>query len=187
MLYNIIHAVGALKHSIAEFLIKIFGRGKTIMEINASSPDFFSCLIEKYRNKIIIPYKNGEELLGTLKALYCFEPIDYKEAMVEMRGFVVGKNITKERSIVYLLKLNDSSKIFYKYHAARFFLKSRIILLIDKDNDEFISNDHLFQTKINILRGINKENVENFTQEFKIYLNLFYLYDSALEKDNIFD
>jgi len=43
----------------------------------------------------------------------------------------------------------------------------------------------LFQTKINILRGINKEDVDNFTQEFKVYLNLFYLYDVALENDNI--
>lgn len=155
------------------------------MEINPCSPDFFSSLMEKYYNEIIIPYKSGEELFDILKTLYCFESIDYEEAMIEMRGFVVGKNIAKDRSIVYLLKLNDSSKIFYKYHTARFFLKSRIVLLIDKDNDEFISNDHLFQTKINILRGINRENVDNFTQEFKVYLNLFYLYDAALEKDNM--
>lgn len=155
------------------------------MEINPSSPDFFSCLMEKYHNKIVVPYKSGEELLDTLKGLYCFEPIDYEEAMIEMKGFVVGKNITKERSTVYLLKFNNSSELFYKYHTARFFLRSRIVLLIDKDNDEFISNDHMFQTKINILRGINREDVDNFTQEFKVYLNLFYLYDWALENDNI--
>ncbi len=155
------------------------------MEINPSSLDFFPCLMEKYHNKIVIPYKSGEELLGVLKDLYCFEPIDYEEAMIEMRGFVVEKNNTRERSTVYLLKLNNSSELFYKYHTARFFPRSRIILLIDKDKDEFISNDHLFQTKINILRGINKEDVDNFTQEFKVYLNLFYLYDLALENDNM--
>lgn len=155
------------------------------MEINPGSPDFFPSLMEKYHNKIVIPYKSGEELLCTLKALYCFETIDYEEAMIEMRGFVVGKNITKERSAVYLLKLNQSSELFYKYHSARFFPRSRIILLIDKDKSEFMTNDHLFQTKINILRGINRENVDNFSKELKVYLNLFYLYDSALEKDHI--
>lgn len=75
----------------------IFEGSKTIMEINHGSPDFFSCLMEKYHNKIVVPYKSGEELLDTLKGLYCFEPIDYEEAMIEMKGFVVGKNITKER------------------------------------------------------------------------------------------
>ena len=155
------------------------------MEINPSSLDFFPCLMEKYHDKIVTPYKSGEELLNGLKDLYCFEPIDYEKGMIEMRGFVVKKNNTRERSTAYLLKLNNSSELFYKYHTARFFPRSRIILLIDKDKDEFIANDHLFQTKINILRGINKEDVDNFTQEFKVYLNLFYLYDVALENDNI--
>lgn len=154
------------------------------MGINPCSPDFFSYLMERYHNKIVIPYKSGEKLFDTLEELYCFEPIDYETAMVEMRGFVVDKNITKERSTAYLLKLNDSSELIYKYHTARFSLRSKIILLIDKENDEFISNDHLFQTKINILRGINREDADNFTQEFKVYLNLFYLYDSALEKED---
>lgn len=156
------------------------------MEINPISPDFFSYLIEKYQNKIIIPYKNGKELLKTLKTQYCFEPIKFEEAMMEMRGFVTDVNITKEESEVYLLKKNNSSELFYKYHAVRFFPRSKILLLINKDTDEFISNDHLFQTKINILRGINREDVDNFTQKFKVYLNLFYVYDLALENDNIF-
>lgn len=73
--------------------------------------------MEKYHDKIIIPYKSGKELLDTLESLYkfelnlrcqqdyaCkntleslykFEPIDYEEAMIEMQGFVIDKNITE--------------------------------------------------------------------------------------------
>ena len=51
--------------------------------------------MEKYHDKIIIPYKSGKELLDTLESLYKFEPIDYEEAMIEMRGFVIDKNITE--------------------------------------------------------------------------------------------
>lgn len=69
------------------------------MEINPSSLDFFPCLMEKYHNKIVTPYKSGEELLNVLKDLYCFEPIDYEEAMIEMRGFVVKKKIIPEKGI----------------------------------------------------------------------------------------
>lgn len=154
------------------------------MEINPCSEEFFSHLMDKYQNKIVIPYKSGEKLLSALKSLYCFEEINYDEAMNEMRGFVVGKNITKEKSVAYLLKLNKMSEPFYKYHAARFLARSRVVLLIDKDNDVFISNNDLFQMKVNILRGINREEVDNFTKALKVYLNLFYLYDVALENEN---
>lgn len=153
------------------------------MAINPTSPNFFPCLMEKYHDKIITPYKNGKELFATLESLYTFEAIDYEETIPEMRGFVIDKNITKERCDAYLLKSNNSSELFYKYHAARFFPRSKIFLLVDKNNDEFIANDHLFQTKINILRGIDKMDIDNFTQAFKVYLNLFYLYDSEKNKE----
>lgn len=154
------------------------------MEMNPFSADFFPSLMEKYRNEIIEPYKNCRELFDTLKSLYCFEPIGYEEAMIEMRGFITDQNIAKGKSMAYLLKPDNSSEIFYRNQAARFSAKSRIILFLDKENERFISNNQLFQLRVNILRGINGKEVDNFTQECKEYLNLLYLYDWAIEMDN---
>lgn len=154
------------------------------MEMNPFSADFFPSLMEKYRNEIIEPYKNCRELLDTLKSLYCFEPIGYEEAIIEMRGFITDQNIAKGKSMAYLLKPDNSSEIFYRNQAARFSAKSRIILFLDKENERFISNNQLFQLRVNILRGINGKEVDNFAQECKEYLNLLYLYDWAIEMDN---
>ena len=154
------------------------------MEMNPFSADFFPSLMEKYCNEIIEPYKNCRELIGTLKSLYCFEPIGYEEAMSEMRGFITDQNIAKGKSMAYLLKPDNSSEIFYRNQAARFSAKSRIILFLDKENERFISNNQLFQLRVNILRGINGKEVDNFAQECKEYLNLLYLYDWAIEMDN---
>lgn len=154
------------------------------MEMNPFSADFFLSLMEKYCNEIIEPYKNCRELIDTLKSLYCFEPIGYEEAIIEMRGFITDHNIAKGKSMVYLLKPDNSSEIFYRNQAARFSAKSRIILFLDKENERFISNNQLFQLRVNILRGINGKEVDNFAQECKEYLNLLYLYDWAIEMDN---
>lgn len=155
------------------------------MDVNPFSSNFFPCLMEKYRDKIVEPYKSCEELLDTLKLMYCFELISYEEAMIEMRGFITDNDITKEKSTFYLLKPDNSSEIFYRDHTARFFPESRIILLLDKDKEKFIANNHLFQLKVNILRGINREEADNFTHKFKEYLNFFYVYDMALKNNNI--
>lgn len=104
--------------------------------------------------------------------------------MSEMRGFITDQNIAKGKSMAYLLKPDNSSEIFYRNQAARFSAKSRIILFLDKENERFISNNQLFQLRVNILRGINGKEVDNFAQECKEYLNLLYLYDWAIEMDN---
>lgn len=147
------------------------------MKMNPTLPDFFPRLMEKYHDEIIFPYKSNSELLATLKMLYQLELVDYEEAMNEIQGFIIDKNIVKEKCDIYLLKLNSSSEVFYQYHATRFGSKRKIFLLVDKYNDEFVTNNQMFQTKINILRGINKKDVDNFTQALKVYLNLFYLYE----------
>lgn len=175
--------VSGIINFIVGFMIKRFTKKQKNVEMDPYSMGFFPALMEKYRECIIVPYKNGTDLFETLKQSFCFESLDYEETMKELQGFLYGKRIEKEQSETYLLKRDKASEIYYRHHIARFFPVNRIVLLIDHEHDEFITNDGFFQKKIDILRGINSEEVDNFTRELKTYLNILYLYDIDVERD----
>lgn len=99
----------------------LFGGKKDDLEINPYSPDFFKKLMEEYGNKIIMPYKTCNELFITLKEIFSLKPVNYEETIMEMRGFMRAKNVTKETCDAYLLERNDSSEVFYREHTAKFF------------------------------------------------------------------
>lgn len=159
----------------------LFGGKKDDLEINPYSPDFFKKLMGKYGDQIIMPYKTCDELFIALKEIFSLKPINYEETIVEMRGFMRAENVTKETCDAYLLERNDSSEVFYREHTAKFLPGSKIFLLVDNNNGKIICNDDFLQMKIDILRGINKEEIDNWTSKLKNYLNLFYLYDSELK------
>lgn len=96
-----------------------------------------------------------------------------------------AENVTKETCDAYLLERNNSSEVFYREHITKFSPGSKIFLLVDNNDGKIICNDDFLQMKIDILRGIDKEEIDNLTSKLKNYLNLFYLYDSELKNDGL--
>lgn len=151
-----------------------------MIKINPTSADFMERLEKEYKSTLVMPCKDTNQLINSIRTVFSLEPVSIEEAISELKNFILTKKIDVEKSEAFLLTHNKDTEVFYSYYTSRFQMKEKIFLIVDKGSDAIVSNCELFRIKIKILRGINKEDVERKTREYKAYLNLFYLYDSSL-------
>lgn len=153
--------------------------------IDSTSTTFFNQLYLKYKKELVVPQVDVDTLINSLNSMYMLKQIDADDIFDKISRYSYFIDNKKEECSFFLLEENKRTEIFYDYYKAKFSTTYPICLVINRTNYEIMSTCDLFEMKVNILKGINSEDLKNNTNLFKNYLNFFYLYEIALG-NNVF-
>ncbi len=134
-------------------------------------------LYTKYKNYIILSNKNYHEWVSLIKDYFPVEKVEINDRIIKEFEFIKELKDDLDDNVIYLLKKDKNTKIYYDFNEQRFVGEQKIYIILDNKNSKIHTNCQLLQFKINIFRGISKDDIVNKTTDYKNYLNELYLYD----------
>lgn len=161
------------------------------VEIDSEKPDFISVVERYYWDNIVSPKKTHEEMSVLLnlelkaekKELEDLNVLTKESAKLLMEFDTNSKEDIGNRS-VWVLPENESNKVFYDDFNECYYrmnAEPKIVIVYLEAKDSFVSNSSLLEFALLIYRGMNQEEIDKKTPEYKNYLNTIYMLGEMLE------
>lgn len=140
-------------------------------------------LRKKYDNNKIVGIKKSEKVLEKLKNLSMIEPISINDLDYMGKAFLndLSSDYPKDSLKIFKMVENDTTDIFYKYHRERYVGKVCIYIFLAEDNS-LHSNCDLLECKLEIMKGINKSEIDEKSHIYWRYLDTMHQYDIMVKE-----
>lgn len=163
-------------------MIQYLSRFKTVSGINACEPDFLQKLEIFYHNDIIMPKKNSNEMMDSLKKEYSIveSNINHLDSITHS---IISTMQEFHGEPIWILPYNKSSSSFYNEFYSHYVCVNKtpkIVLFFQPKEDLFISNSSFFQLAIEVCRGIDPEYALHNNAQYKSYLNALFMLSELL-------
>lgn len=140
-------------------------------------------LKKKYDNDKIVGIKESEKVLEKLKNLSVIEPISINDLDYMGKAFLndLSSEYPKDSLKIFKMVKNGTTDIFYKYHRERYVGKVCIYIFLSEDNS-LHSNCDLLECKLEIMKGINKSEIDKKSHIYWRYLETMHQYDIMVKE-----
>ena len=140
-------------------------------------------LRKKYDNDKIVGIKESEKVLEKLKNLSVIEPISINDLDYMGKAFLndLSSEYPKDSLKIFKMVENGTTDMFYKYHRERYVGKVCIYIFLSEDNS-LHSNCDLLECKLEIMKGINKSEIDKKSHIYWRYLDTMHQYDIMVKE-----
>lgn len=161
-------------------------------DIDVEDEEYISRLEEMYFKEIISPRKKYGEMVSFMENQLGAS----RNKIVDLGGMTAESvdllfdleksedDESKADRLVWVLPENENNKVFYDDFNECYYrmnAEPKIVIVYLKAKDSFVSNSSLLEFALLIYRGMNQEEMDKKTPEYKNYLNTIYMLSEMLE------
>ena len=161
-------------------------------DIDVEDEEYISRLEEMYFKEIISPKKKHGEMVSFIE-----NQLGASRNKIADLGGMTAESVdllfdlekseddeSKADRVVWVLPENESNKVFYNDFNECYYrmnAEPKIVIVYLEAKDSFVSNSSLLEFALLIYRGMNQEEMDKKTPEYKNYLNTIYMLGEMLE------
>ena len=161
-------------------------------DIDVEDEEYISRLEEMYFKEIISPKKKHGEMVSFMENQLGAS----RNKIVDLGGMTAESvdllfdleksedDESKADRLVWVLPENENNKVFYDDFNECYYrmnAEPKIVIVYLEAKDSFVSNSSLLEFALLIYRGMNQEEIDKKTPEYKNYLNTIYMLGEMLE------
>ncbi len=165
-----------------------------VRDIDPCDKSYFQKIIEKYGELVVSGVRTTEQVLRLCDDKFGITPSSYNElAHIDQTHFSLFDELLRDngrlknkdgRYKIFIIDKNEATKPFYDdyYERNRDYYtllkrECRLFLFLEESSGEFSSSSSLFDSIIEIFKGIGEEEVINKTAKYFCYLSHYYRLD----------
>lgn len=161
-------------------------------DIDVEDEDYISRLEEMYFKEIISPKRKYGEMVSFME-----NQLGASRNKIADLGGMTAESVdllfdlekseddeSKADRLVWVLPENEINKVFYDDFNECYYrmnAEPKIVIVYLEAKDSFVSNSSLLEFALLIYRGMNQEEMDKKTPEYKNYLNTIYMLSEMLE------
>lgn len=149
-----------------------------------TEPGWTNLIINYYKKEFIIPKKDSTFFLKELNSLLDLKEIQFCNLSTrEQERVKVLFEETPNYTHLWKVVRNKKSELYYRYLYNSFPFENEFVSFYYRDdNDEFRSSCSLLDSQLRMKRGINQEDIDEYTNSYVDYFFSFWTYNKYLSE-----